>query len=142
MSIQIGNQIRTKNMQVNAINNNETKAVVQFTNPEDLGTKYLMIGENLWIYFPSENDIVKISGHLLKDGMMGSDVSYEDALKSDDLQNKYSITIEGDTTLTEMCYQIVPMVFPEMFPIINVKCQSKKNYSSKAEEKYAKSGNC
>lgn len=108
MSIQIGNQIRTKNMQVSAINNNETKAVVQFTNPEDLGTKYLMIGENLWIYFPSENDIVKISGHLLKDGMMGSDVSYEDALKSDDLQKKYSVTIEGDTTINQRsCYQIV-----------------------------------
>ncbi|MBN1603322.1 MAG: hypothetical protein JW915_17065, partial [Chitinispirillaceae bacterium] len=39
MKIQIGNQIRTKNMQVRAVNNNGKKAVVQYTNPEDQGTK-------------------------------------------------------------------------------------------------------
>ena len=61
---------------------------MEFTNPEDRGTRYLKRDKNLWIYFPKEQDTVKISGHLLKEGMMGSDVSYEDALESSDYQAK------------------------------------------------------
>lgn len=142
MKIQIGNQIRTKKMDVKAINNDEPKAIVQFTNPEDQGTKYLMIGENLWIYFPSENDIVKISGHLLKDGMMGSDVSYEDALKSDDLREKYSVTIEGDTTINQRsCYLIVLNGITRDVPYFKRRMSVDKEWFIPwREEMYAKSG--
>jgi len=71
------------------------KALVEFTNPQDKGTRYLKIGKELWIYFPSEQDMVKISGHMLKEGMMGSDVSYEDALETDALHKKYSAAVAG-----------------------------------------------
>ncbi len=101
MLITIGKQKRVKNMKSIAIGGKETKAVVEYTNPEDKGTKYLMLDDNLWIYFPEEDDVVKISGHMLKEGMMGSDVSYEDALESDKLSDKYTIKILGDTTFNE-----------------------------------------
>jgi hypothetical protein len=42
---------------------------------------------------------VKLSGHLLKEGMMGSDVSYEDALESSSFQEKYSAARKDDETL-------------------------------------------
>jgi outer membrane lipoprotein-sorting protein len=107
MDITIGKQKRTKTMRANAMGGSETKAVVEYTNPEDRGTKYLMLADNLWIYFPEEDDVVKISGHMLKEGMMGSDVSYEDALESDKLSDKYKIEIVGDTTLNEKeCWKI------------------------------------
>jgi outer membrane lipoprotein-sorting protein len=97
MEIRIGDEVRTKAMNVSGVG--EQKAVVEFTNPEDEGVKYLKLDKELWIYFPSEQDVVKISGHLLKEGMMGSDVSYEDALESDAVNKKYSSSIAREEEL-------------------------------------------
>jgi outer membrane lipoprotein-sorting protein len=108
MEITIGNEKRVKTMKTTAMSGAVRKAVVEYTNAEDRGTRYLLIGDNLWIYFPDEDDVVKISGHMLKEGMMGSDVSYEDALESDKLTDKYSVTVGSDTALDgNACWKIV-----------------------------------
>ncbi len=36
---------------------------------------------------------------MLKEGMMGSDVSYEDALESEDLYVKYAVALDGTDTI-------------------------------------------
>jgi outer membrane lipoprotein-sorting protein len=69
------------------------KAFVEFTNPEDRGVRYLKLGKKLWMYFPKDQETVPIAGHLLKSGMMGSDLSYEDALESEDLRSKYKAQV-------------------------------------------------
>jgi outer membrane lipoprotein-sorting protein len=97
MEITIGGETRYKTMDVVARGTN--KAFAEFTNPEDRGTRFLKIEKNLWIYFPQEQDTVKISGHLLKEGMMGSDVSYEDALESADYRARYSAALKGEDTV-------------------------------------------
>lgn len=97
LAIFAGDSVRTKEMKATALGT--SKAIAEFTNPEDKGTKFLKLDRNLWIYFPSEQDTVKISGHMLKDGMMGSDVSYQDALESDDLFKKYAVTVTGEETM-------------------------------------------
>jgi len=94
MEIRIGKELRIKTMRVRAIG--ADKALVEFTNPEDSGTRMLKLAKDLWMYFPKEQDTVRISGHLLKEGMMGSDVSYEDALESDELSSTYSATVSGE----------------------------------------------
>jgi outer membrane lipoprotein-sorting protein len=66
------------------------KAFLEFTNPEDRGVKYLKIDKELWIYFPDADDIMKISGHMLRQGMMGSDISYEDMLETEHIEKKYN----------------------------------------------------
>jgi outer membrane lipoprotein-sorting protein len=94
MTIHIGTESREKTMQMKGIG--AQRALTRFTNPEDEGVKYLKINKDLWIYFPKEQETVKISGHMLKEGMMGSDISYEDALESDGLLEKYSASIDGE----------------------------------------------
>lgn len=66
---------------------------MRFTNPADRNVKYLKIKDALWIYLPAADDIIRISGHMLKKGMMGSDLSYEDLLHFDDFDKKYKATI-------------------------------------------------
>lgn len=97
MEILLGKELRVKSMRVWAIGSD--KAFVEFTNPEDAGTRMLKLDKNLWIYFPKEQDTVPISGHLLKEGLMGSDLSYEDALESDQLSSMYSASLTGETTI-------------------------------------------
>ena len=103
MEITVGGETRYKTMDVLA--EGTDKAFVEFTNPEDRGTRYLKLDKNLWLYFPKEQDTVKISGHLLKEGMMGSDVSYEDALESSDFKARYAAALKGEDTVNgRRCY--------------------------------------
>jgi outer membrane lipoprotein-sorting protein len=105
MEITIGSETRYKDMSAAA--QGADKAFAEFTNPEDRGTRYLKLAKDMWIYFPEEQDTVKISGHLLKEGMMGSDVSYEDALESRDYKVNYSASLKGREALGDRdCYVV------------------------------------
>ena len=45
------------------------------------GTKMLRLDDRLWIYSPSTDRIIQLSGHLLRQSLMGSDLSYEDMME-------------------------------------------------------------
>ncbi len=76
-----------------------------FTNPRDRGTKFLKRGDSLWMFFPEAEDIVKISGHMLNQGMMGSDFSYQDMMESDKLTELYNFELIGEEELDgRLCY--------------------------------------
>ena len=140
LAIYSGDTVRTKEMRATAMGT--SKAIAEFTNPEDKGTKFLKIDKNLWIYFPSEQDTVKISGHMLKEGMMGSDVSYQDALESDDLFKKYSVTVSGEEAVDgRPCY-----VLTLNATVKDVQYETRKmwvdeeRFVALKQEMYAKSG--
>jgi len=81
------------------------KSFMTFINPEDKGVKYLKKKDNLWIYFPDADSVMKISGHMLRQGMMGSDISYDDMLNSGDLEKKYSSKLLPEkTVMGQRCY--------------------------------------
>lgn len=84
------------------------KSFSEFTNPEDNGVKYLKLSNELWIYFPDADDVMKISGHMLRQGMMGSDISYEDMLSDYDFQSKYQSVLNEETNVSGVaCYDVV-----------------------------------
>ncbi len=66
--------------------------------PRDKGTKMLKVGDKLWIYDPGTDRTVQISGNMLKQSVMGSDLSYEDFMEETDLTESYSARVEGDLT--------------------------------------------
>ncbi|MCL2127067.1 MAG: outer membrane lipoprotein-sorting protein [Treponema sp.] len=68
---------------------------IEFTNPEDRGTKYLKRGGRLYMYSPDNEGVMLISGHMLKESMMGSDMSYEDTINNDTLASRYNAVITG-----------------------------------------------
>lgn len=79
-----------------------------FTNPADRGVKYLRLGDNLWIYFPDADDIMRISGHMLRRGMMGSDISYEDLMQFEHLEKNYTVILAGETVHAgRPCYELL-----------------------------------
>jgi len=141
MKITLGGQLRTKTMKTESLIKKK-KSVVEFINPEDKGTKYLMLGSELWIYFAEEDDVVKISGHMLKEGMMGSDVSYEDALSGDTLSQKYDMSVTGEEALDgKACYVLeLNAKVPEAPYAKRKMWVEKSTYVALKEEMYAKSG--
>ena len=64
--------------------------------PREKGTKMLKLGDQLWTYSPSTDRIFKISGHLLRQSVMGSDLSYEDMMEDPRLNNIYHATVIGE----------------------------------------------
>jgi outer membrane lipoprotein-sorting protein len=73
---------------------------VEFTNPEDRGTKYLKKGGRLYVYSPDTEEVMLISGHMLKESMMGSDMSYEDTIENEKLSARYDPVIGGSGAWT------------------------------------------
>jgi len=68
---------------------------IEFTNSEDKGTKYLKKGGRLYVYSPDNEGVMLISGHMLKESMMGSDMSYEDTINNETLSSRYDPVITG-----------------------------------------------
>ena len=68
---------------------------VEFFNPEDRGTKYLKRSGRLYVYSPDSEGVMLISGHMLKESMMGSDMSYEDTLDNATLSSRYYPNLSG-----------------------------------------------
>jgi len=72
---------------------------IEFLNPEDKGTKYLKRSGRLYVYSPDNEGVMLISGHMLKESMMGSDMSYEDAINNDPLSKRYDPVLAGSEIL-------------------------------------------
>jgi len=106
------------------------------------GTKMLKLEDKLWIFSPSTDRTIQISGHMLRQSVMGSDLSYEDMMDDKKLSDVYDAAVEGSETIGETECWIV-----EMNAIVeDVAYQMRKLWVDKnrniplKEELYAKSG--
>jgi len=88
---------RVKVYEMNSFARGANEAAIEFNAPaRDRGTKMLKRGGELWMYMPSIEKVQKISGHMLRQGMMGSDLSYEDLMETTQFRALYDATIVGE----------------------------------------------
>lgn len=74
----------------------ETRTFTKYLAPaREKGTKMLKIEKKLWMYSPSTDRTIQISGHMLRQSMMGSDLSYEDMMEDKKLADNYDAVISG-----------------------------------------------
>ena len=81
------------------LDDNKDSSFMEYTNPSDNGTRYLKLDKDMWIYIPDAGDVLKLSGHLLRDSMMGSDISYDDMLDQGRLSENYNAESVTTTNL-------------------------------------------
>jgi outer membrane lipoprotein-sorting protein len=110
--------------------------------PRDKGTKMLKLGDELWTYTPATDRTIKISGHMLRQSVMGSDLSYEDMMEDAKLLDQYAATVAGeDTAFGRSCW-VVELAAKRP----DVSYHSRKLWVDKArfvplrEHRFAKSG--
>jgi len=108
MTIQKGNRRQPRVKEFKAVALGKNRAYIEFTNPGDRGTKYLKLGDELWIKGVYAEEPEKISGHLLRESMMGSDYSYEDTMDNESLLDQYDIKLLGQENLENNgeCYKL------------------------------------
>ena len=80
---------RTSKMAVYTLGTDTARIIVK-SPPRDMDMEFLRRGQSLWIYFPRNMRTLLIQGHRLREGMLGSDFSYEDMTESSTLLENYS----------------------------------------------------
>lgn len=87
---------RTRTFEIQSYGRGKDDSAMEYLAPaREKGTKMLKLGDDLWMYMPSVDRTQKISGHMLRQGMMGSDLSYEDMMASDELADMYTAKLLG-----------------------------------------------
>lgn len=75
----------------------DQKSYTEYLAPaREQGTKMLKLENQLWIYSPQTDRTIQISGHMLRQSVMGSDLSYEDMMEDRKLTEIYQATISGE----------------------------------------------
>lgn len=65
--------------------------LIRFTAPaKDAGNATLKLGQAMWIFTPKLNQVIKLPASMMAQSWMGSDFSYNDLAKSDQIIYQYS----------------------------------------------------
>jgi len=121
----------------------EEKSFTEYLAPaREKGTKMLKLEDQLWMYIPSTDRTIKISGHMMKQSVMGSDLSYEDMMEDPELLNLYNANvIEEETFLDRPCWILELTAKVEDISYHSRKIWvDKERYISLKEERFARSG--
>ncbi len=119
-------------------------AFFEYTAPaREKGTKFLKQGKSMWLYFPASGRTRQIRGHMLRQGMMGSDFSYEDISEDVSIIDNYTYSLIEETKYEErMVYKIaldakenVDVAYQKMIIWVDTEW-----YVPLKEELYARSG--
>ncbi len=121
----------------------EDKSFTEYLSPpREKGTKMLKLKDELWIYSPQTDRIIKIAGHMLRRSMMGSDVSYEDFMEDPKLSNLYDVKLKEEENINNRkCYILQLTAKKEGVAYYSRKMWvDKERYLPLKEERFAKSG--
>lgn len=139
----IHNKRNTRTVESKSWSKGEKKSFSEYLSPpREQGTKMLKLDEQLWIFSPSTDRIIQISGHMLRQSVMGSDLSYEDMMEDPHLLNHYTGKIDSEEKLGDRTCWIISLTATST----DVAYQTQKLWVDKdryiplKKELYAKSG--
>lgn len=119
------------------------KSYTEYLSPaREQGTKMLKLEDRLWIYSPSTDRIIQISGHMLRQSVMGSDLSYEDMMDERKLTEIYTAKVTGNESIDgrdTYVMELVAKVDDAAYYLQKIWVDSERFVPLK-QELYAKSG--
>lgn len=119
------------------------KSLTEYLAPaREKGTKMLKLKDNLWIYSPSADRTIQLSGHMLKQSVMGSDMSYEDMMEDRKMSDVYNAEVVAEKTIDERdCWVLELNAKVEDVAYERMKIWvDKQRFVPMKEELFAKSG--
>lgn len=133
----------SRTMQSRTWTSGDKRSFTEYLFPaREQGTKMLKLENQLWIYSPSSDRIIQIAGHMLRQSVMGSDLSYEDLMEDKKLSDHYNAEITGTEKLNDrMCWVLKLTSFDPAMTYQGMKLwvDQQRNIPLR-EELYAKSG--
>ena len=89
------------------ISRGRTEFLIEFTSLEERGQKILRTPDELYLYYPDAEEIIRLQGAALRQSMLGSDISYEDMTEGTDTLSRYNVALTGEESIdNNMCHII------------------------------------
>ena len=130
-------------MEMKVWSEGDKRSFTEYLTPaRDKGTKMLKLDDQLWMFSPAADRTIQISGHMLRQSVMGSDLSYEDMMEDSRLTDKYKAETVGTETLDgRKCYVLeLTAVVADVNYFRRKTWIDCERYVPLKEELYAKSG--
>jgi len=123
----------------------ETTSLVEYLSPaREKGVKMLRMKDVLWMYTPQADRVIQISGHMLRQSVSGSDLSYEDMVDNGKLLDIYDAAIVGEEDFMDRPCYVLRLRAKEGVDDITYAQRKvwvdKTRYLPLKEERYAKNG--
>jgi outer membrane lipoprotein-sorting protein len=134
---------RPRTFEMVSFGRGEEDSAMEYLSPaRDKGTRMLKLGDELWLYLPGADRVQKISGHMLRQGMMGSDVSYEDMMASREMRTRYTAKVLGEDEVDgRACWKLEMKAKDDQVTYPRrVSCIDKETYIPLQQDLYALSG--
>jgi outer membrane lipoprotein-sorting protein len=121
----------------------DSRAYTEYLAPaREAGTKMLKLEDQLWIYSPATDRTIQISGHMLRQSVMGSDLSYEDMMENPKLIDNYDAAVTGEEEIDG--HECWVLELQAKKPDVNYQLRKlwvdRERFIPLKEELYAKSG--
>jgi len=86
----------------------DEEALIEFTSLDEAGQKILRTEDEIYLYYPDAEEVIRLQGAALRDSVAGSDLSYEDLTGGKNFREKYNATLEGEEVINgNACYILV-----------------------------------
>ncbi len=123
----------------------EKRSLVEYLSPaREKGIKMLRLDDVLWMYTPQADRVIQISGHMLRQRVSGSDLSYEDMVDNGKLLDIYDAALVGDEEfMGRPCYVLRLRVKAGTEDVAYAQRKiwvDKTRYLPLKEERFAKNG--
>ena len=123
----------------------ETTSLVEYLSPaREKGVKMLRLEDVLWMYTPQADRVIQISGHMLRQSVSGSDLSYEDMVDNGKLLDIYDAAVVGEESFMDRpCYVLRLRAKEGQDDVTYAQRKvwvDKTRYLPLKEERYAKNG--
>ncbi len=81
------------------------ESLIEFTSKAERGQKILRTEDELYLYYPDAEEIIRMQGAMLRQSMLGSDISYEDMTGGKDRISQYDVELQGEESVNgNNCY--------------------------------------
>jgi outer membrane lipoprotein-sorting protein len=142
-SMEVGTERTKRTMVSKTYGEGDHKAFTEYLAPaREKGTKMLKLENQLWIYSPATDRTVQISGHMLRQSVMGSDMSYEDMMNDKPLLEQYKAEVTGTETVegTKCWVVTLTAIIPDVNYFTRKMWVDTERFVPIKEDMFAKSG--
>lgn len=81
------------------------ESLIEFTSKAEKGQKILRSKDEIYLFYPDADEIIRMQGSMLRQSMMGLDISYEDMTGGKDRAAQYNIILEDEENINGIgCY--------------------------------------
>ena len=89
----------TKVTTFNSYSRGTDDALIEFTSAEEKGQKILRTRDEIYIFYPGAEELIRLQGAAFRDAVLGSDMSYEDLTGGKSILELYEVSLEGRETV-------------------------------------------